>query len=113
MKMRKLGQTSIEIAPLVLGGNVFGWTADKATSFAVLDAFLEAGFNAIDTADVYSAWQRHRAQQREAGHDDHRSRQQGHEVLRPPLARQRPECAVALASRPVGGRVGHACCPVP
>jgi len=56
MKMRKLGQTSIEIAPLVLGGNVFGWTADKATSFAVLDAFLEAGFNAIDTADVYSAW---------------------------------------------------------
>lgn len=52
--MRRLGSTEIEIAPLVLGGNVFGWTADKPTSFALLDRFLEAGFNAIDTADVYS-----------------------------------------------------------
>jgi aryl-alcohol dehydrogenase-like predicted oxidoreductase len=56
MRMRELGRTGIEIAPLVLGGNVFGWTADKGTSFAILDAFLEAGFNAIDTADVYSSW---------------------------------------------------------
>jgi aryl-alcohol dehydrogenase-like predicted oxidoreductase len=56
MKARELGSTGIRIAPLVLGGNVFGWTADKATSFAVLDAFIEAGFNAIDTADVYSSW---------------------------------------------------------
>lgn len=54
MQMRKLGTTGLEIAPLVLGGNVFGWTADKETSFVLLDAFLEAGFNAIDTADVYS-----------------------------------------------------------
>ena len=54
MQMRKLGSTGIEIAPLVFGGNVFGWTADRETSFALLDAFLEAGFNAIDTADVYS-----------------------------------------------------------
>lgn len=54
MEMRKLGTTGIETAPLVLGGNVFGWTADKETSFAILDRFLEAGFNAIDTADVYS-----------------------------------------------------------
>jgi len=54
MKMRKLGTTGIEIAPLVLGGNVFGWTADQATSFAILDAALEAGINAIDTADVYN-----------------------------------------------------------
>lgn len=54
MEMRKLGPTGIEIAPLVLGGNVFGWTADKETSFAILDAFLDAGFNAIDTADVYN-----------------------------------------------------------
>lgn len=54
MQMRRLGTTGIEIAPLVLGGNVFGWTADKDTSFAILDAFLDAGFNAIDTADVYS-----------------------------------------------------------
>lgn len=56
MKLRKLGTTGIEIAPLVLGGNVFGWTADRATSFALLDAFLEAGFNAIDTADVYNRY---------------------------------------------------------
>ena len=56
MDMRPLGKTGLKIAPLVLGGNVFGWTADKAASFAVLDAFLAAGFNAIDTADVYSRW---------------------------------------------------------
>jgi aryl-alcohol dehydrogenase-like predicted oxidoreductase len=56
MRMRKLGSSGQEIAPIVLGGNVFGWTADKAASFAVLDAFLEAGFNAIDTANVYSRW---------------------------------------------------------
>jgi len=54
MRLRRLGTTDLEIAPLVLGGNVFGWTADKAASFAILDAFLEAGFNAIDTADVYN-----------------------------------------------------------
>ncbi len=54
MEMRRLGTTGIETAPLVLGGNVFGWTADKAASFAILDAFLDAGFNAINTADVYS-----------------------------------------------------------
>jgi len=53
MEMRKLGQTGLEVAPIVLGGNVFGWTADKETSFAILDAYFEAGFNAVDTADVY------------------------------------------------------------
>jgi aryl-alcohol dehydrogenase-like predicted oxidoreductase len=56
METRKLGRSDLEIAPLVLGGNVFGWTADQATSFAVLDAFVGAGFNCIDTADVYSRW---------------------------------------------------------
>ena len=56
MQMRKLGRSGLEIAPLVLGGNVFGWTADEATSFAILDAFVGAGFNCIDTADVYSRW---------------------------------------------------------
>ena len=56
MRMRKLGSTGIEIAPLVLGGNVFGWTADRDASFAILDAFLDAGFNAIDTADVYNRY---------------------------------------------------------
>ena len=56
MQLRRLGRTDLSIAPLVLGGNVFGWTADKKTSFAVLDRFAAAGLNAIDTADVYSAW---------------------------------------------------------
>jgi aryl-alcohol dehydrogenase-like predicted oxidoreductase len=56
MQTRRLGRTDLAIAPLVLGGNVFGWTADKATSFDVLDRFAAAGLNAIDTADVYSSW---------------------------------------------------------
>lgn len=56
MKQRRLGESGLEIAPLALGGNVFGWTADEKTSFAVLDAFVDAGFNFIDTADVYSKW---------------------------------------------------------
>jgi aryl-alcohol dehydrogenase-like predicted oxidoreductase len=56
MEKRKLGRSGIEIPPLMFGGNVFGWTADQATSFALLDALMEAGFNAIDTADVYSVW---------------------------------------------------------
>jgi aryl-alcohol dehydrogenase-like predicted oxidoreductase len=58
MQTRRLGRTDLSIAPLVLGGNVFGWTADKKTSFDVLDRFAAAGLNAIDTADVYSAWAR-------------------------------------------------------
>ncbi|WP_316408564.1 aldo/keto reductase [Brevundimonas nasdae] len=53
---RKLGSSDLDIAPLVFGGNVFGWTAEEATSFALLDAFVEAGFDAIDTADAYSRW---------------------------------------------------------
>ncbi|MFI4972918.1 MAG: aldo/keto reductase [Caulobacterales bacterium] len=56
MELRRLGRSELRIAPLMLGGNVFGWTADEKTSFAVLDAFVDAGFNAIDTADVYSRW---------------------------------------------------------
>jgi aryl-alcohol dehydrogenase-like predicted oxidoreductase len=56
MKMRMLGNSGIEVGPLALGGNVFGWTADEATSFRVLDAFVAAGFNLVDTADVYSRW---------------------------------------------------------
>ena len=56
MERRRLGATGFEIAPLALGGNVFGWTADEPTSFGVLDAFVDAGFNLIDTADSYSRW---------------------------------------------------------
>ena len=53
---RKLGQSSLTVTPLCLGGNVFGWTADEPTSFAILDAFVALGGNAIDTADGYSYW---------------------------------------------------------
>lgn len=53
---RELGRSGIKITPLMLGGNVFGWTADEAASFAVMDAFVDQGGNAIDTADVYSSW---------------------------------------------------------
>jgi len=56
MQKRRIGQSELEVAPLALGGNVFGWTADEAASFAVLDAFVDAGGTMIDTADVYSAW---------------------------------------------------------
>ena len=56
MKKRQLGKSAIEIAPLMLGGNVFGWTADEGTSFKVLDAFVAAGLDFIDTADSYSTW---------------------------------------------------------
>ena len=56
MQLRPLGQTGLQIAPIVFGGNVFGWTADEKRSFELLDAFVDAGFNAIDTADVYSRW---------------------------------------------------------
>ena len=56
MDLRRLGQTDIHIAPLVLGGNVFGWNVDEPTSHALLDAFVDAGFNAVDTADTYSRW---------------------------------------------------------
>ena len=56
MNKRPLGRTGLSIAPIVFGGNVLGWTIDEKTSFGVLDAFVDHGFNAIDTADVYSAW---------------------------------------------------------
>ncbi|TGD78823.1 aldo/keto reductase [Hymenobacter wooponensis] len=56
MQHRELGRSGLQIAPLVLGGNVFGWTADEATSFRILDAFVAGGGNAIDTADGYSVW---------------------------------------------------------
>jgi aryl-alcohol dehydrogenase-like predicted oxidoreductase len=56
MEKRKLGSTGIEVAPLALGGNVFGWTADEKTSLSLIDMFVERGFSLIDTADVYSTW---------------------------------------------------------
>jgi len=56
MNKRKLGNSGLETNPLALGGNVFGWTADEATSFSLLDAFVAAGFSLVDTADVYSVW---------------------------------------------------------
>jgi aryl-alcohol dehydrogenase-like predicted oxidoreductase len=56
MPLRPLGRSPLSIAPLAFGGNVFGWSADEKRSFELLDAFVDAGFNLIDTADVYSAW---------------------------------------------------------
>ena len=56
MQLRPLGRSPISVAPLAFGGNVFGWSADEQRSFELLDAFVDAGFNLIDTADVYSAW---------------------------------------------------------
>src|SRR4029079_7659809 len=56
VEKRPIGSSGIEVAPLALGGNVFGWTADEEASFAILDAFVDAGGTMIDTADVYTAW---------------------------------------------------------
>lgn len=56
MDHRQLGKSAIRVAPLALGGNVFGWNVDEANSFAVLDAFVDADLNLVDTADMYSAW---------------------------------------------------------
>ena len=56
MQTRALGTSTLQVVPLMLGGNVFGWTVDAPTSFSILDAFVDRGFNFIDTADVYSRW---------------------------------------------------------
>lgn len=56
MKKRKLGNSVLEVAPLAFGGNVFGWTIDETTSYQLLDGFVEAGFDLVDTADIYSTW---------------------------------------------------------
>ena len=56
MERRTLGNSGLEIAPLIFGGNVFGWTVDEAGAFTLLDAFLASGFNCVDTADSYSTW---------------------------------------------------------
>jgi len=56
MEKRRLGQSSLEVPPITFGCNVFGWTVDEKASFALLDAWLDAGFNFLDTADVYSRW---------------------------------------------------------
>ena len=56
MTLRPLGRSALQVSPLCFGGNVFGWTADERTSFSLLDAWIDAGFNFVDTADVYSRW---------------------------------------------------------
>ncbi len=56
MQKRKIGTSGLEVAPLAFGSNVFGWTVDEPTAFSLLDAFVDAGFNLIDTADIYARW---------------------------------------------------------
>ncbi|MBE7204654.1 MAG: aldo/keto reductase, partial [Parafilimonas terrae] len=56
MDKRRVGRSDLTVVPFCLGGNVFGWTADEAASFAILDRFVERGFDFVDTADVYSRW---------------------------------------------------------
>ncbi len=56
MQLRSLGRSGLQVSPLAFGGNVFGWTVDEKLSFRLLDAWLDAGFNFVDTADVYSHW---------------------------------------------------------
>src|SRR5688500_16260641 len=56
MQMRRLGRSGLQVAPICLGGNVFGWTCDEPTSQRVLDAYLDAGGNFVDSADVYARW---------------------------------------------------------
>lgn len=56
MQLRPLGRSGLQVSPLAFGGNVFGWTVDEKLSFRLLDAWLDAGFNFVDTADVYSSW---------------------------------------------------------
>src|SRR6478752_10257390 len=56
MQTEELGKSGLKVAPWAFGGNVFGWTADETRSFELLDAFVDAGFNLIDTSDSYSRW---------------------------------------------------------
>ena len=108
---------SIAQALHVINGDTLNKKLSAPDGYVTL--FLKLGLSDRKILDhmFLSAYSRYpkaeEAAQRHAGQDNHRSRQQGHEILRPPLARQRPECAVALASRSVGGRVGHACRLVP
>jgi aryl-alcohol dehydrogenase-like predicted oxidoreductase len=119
MERRKLGRSGFLVSPLALGGNVFGWTADEPTSFALLDAFVEGGGNLIDTADAYSRWvPGHQGGESEAiigkwiarrgRHDDVISRDQGR--LRHGARQQDPEEGLhrrdgrALAQAAAGGR---------
>ena len=93
--IRRLGATDLKIAPLVLGGNVFGWTADRAASFAVLDAFVDGGGTMIDTADVYSAWV--------PGHQGGESETVIGEWLRASGKRDHVQIATKLGMLPVDG----------
>ena len=96
MERRKLGRSELTVAPLAFGGNVFGWTADEQTSFALLDAFVDAGFNLIDTADTYSRW----------AHDGVGG--QSETIIGKWLAKSRKRDRVVLATK-VGGPMSDEC----
>lgn len=96
--LRALGRSGLQVSPLCFGGNVFGWTVDEATAFSLLDAWLDAGFNFIDTADVYSRWV--------PGHEGGESER----ILGKWLARRGRRAQVVLATKVGkdmgGGKVG-------
>lgn len=98
MTTRQLGNSDLHVASLVLGGNVFGWTADRAASFAVLDAFVAGGGTMIDTADVYSAWV--------PGHKGGESETVLGEWLRDRGNRDRVQIATKVGMLPIDGRQG-------
>lgn len=96
--LRPLGRSGLQVSPLAFGGNVFGWTADEATSFSLLDAWLDAGFNFIDTADVYSRWV--------SGHSGGESETIIGKWLRQGGRRDRVVLATKVGKDMGGGRVG-------
>ena len=101
MDKRPLGRSGLMVAPLAFGGNVFGWTADAATSFSLLDAFVDAGFNLVDTADVYSRWA--------PGHSGGESETLiGQWLARSPGRRERIVLATKVGKEMGPGRIGLA-----
>ena len=98
MQYRELGRSGLQVSPLCLGGNVFGWTVDERTSFVLLDAWLDAGFNFIDTADVYSRWA--------PGHHGGESESLIGKWLQRGVSRDSVVIATKLGSDMGGGKVG-------
>src|SRR5690606_12931150 len=96
--LRPLGRSPLEVSPLCFGGNVFGWTVDEPTSFSLLDAWLDAGMNFVDTADMYSRWA--------PGHEGGESETVIGKWLRQSGKRHRIVLATKVGKDMGGGKVG-------